>query len=131
MRPSWLSLAATLLLITACSSDAGDSGAATKCCPIDAPPCGCGHVGGSPRADGTCLSLCDGHPVGSSITLDSNGCEVWHAGPGSCLDRDTGLPSTDTAIDAADASEVGDAADADAADADASEVADTANDAAG
>lgn len=139
MRSSWFSLVAVLLVLSACSSDAGSGGAdsadgstADKCCPIDAPPCGCGHVGGSPGADGRCLELCDGHPVGATITKDSNGCDVWHPGPGSCFERDTGVPSTDTAIDTGDASEAGDGGSGvDAADADAPDAGDTANDAAG
>lgn len=136
MRNSWFTLFAVMLVLSACSSDAGsggDSGStADKCCPIDAPPCGCGHVGGSPGADGRCLELCDGHPVGATITKDSNGCDVWHPGPGSCFERDTGVPSTDTAIDTGDASEAGDGGSGvDAADADAPDAGDTANDAAG
>lgn len=98
-------------LLAACSSD-GET--AVTCCPIDGPPCGCNHIGGSPRPDGTCEELCDGHPTGSSTTIDRNGCPVWHPGPGSCFDRDSGLlpdVSTDAdAGDAADAQETGDGA---------------------
>jgi hypothetical protein len=76
-----------------------------KCCPIEAPICGCFSIGGAARS-GTCQRICDAAPTNWRRTTDQNGCPVLVQDTvvGSCLPQPPrdGATDGDSATDGAD-----------------------------
>lgn len=73
-----LLLVALVCCIPGCGSSVSPDAAPIACCPRETPTCDCFQVGGPPRADGTCVAICDLHPGNTELVEDeATGCEMW------------------------------------------------------